>query len=259
MKIGFSQMKLAENYQNNVNIYLSEFASKIDFKFSTFLRLDNISRITQGAKPFQKGKGKPKQDEKIMQEKPYVKNFKMDETFRPLLRGSLINRYVITWNHDYYISLGGWLAEPRYSANYDAQIKIVIRQTGSSLMATIDDRQFVVRDNLYTITSTKNEYSEYIILALLNSRLLNWYYQNVVNNEVGEALAQVKRGHLEVLPMPNYSQTIFEKTELLVKKILDLKKSDNYADTTDLENQIDKLVYMLYELSMEEIKVIEEA
>jgi hypothetical protein len=41
---------------------------------------------------------------------------------------------------------------------------------------------------------TNKEYSEYLILACLNSKLLNWYYQNIVNNEVGEALAQVKRG-----------------------------------------------------------------
>ena len=207
----FSKSELAINYQSHVNIYLSDFASKIDFKFSALSKLDNVAKITQGTKPFQKGKGKPKQDEKTMQEKPFVQSYKKDDTFRPLLRGSLINKYVITWNDDYYISLGDWLAEPRYSANYDAPLKIVIRQTGSSLIATIDDRQFVVRDNLYTIISTNKEYSEHLILACLNSKLLNWYYQNIVNNEVGEALAQVKRGHLEILPMPKYNKEIFEK------------------------------------------------
>lgn len=253
----FAKKELSENYKNHVNIYLSDFASKIDFKFSTLLKLDNVSKITQGTKPFQKGKGKPKQDEKTMQEKPFVQTFKKDETFRPLLRGSLINKYVITWNDDYYISLGDWLAEPRYSANYDAPEKIVIRQTGSSLIATIDNRQFVARDNLYTIISTNKEYSENILLACLNSKLLNWYYQNIVNNEVGEALAQVKRGHLEILPIPNYNLTIFKTVEALIKQILDLKQADNSADTTDLENQIDQLVYQLYELTEEEIKIIE--
>jgi hypothetical protein len=192
-----------------------------------------------------------------MQEKPFVQSYKKDETFRPLLRGSLINKYVITWNYDYFISFGDWLAEPRYSANYDAPLKIVIRQTGSSLIATIDDSQFVVRDNLYTIISTNKEYSEHLILACLNSKLLNWYYQNIVNNEVGEALAQVKRGHLEILPMPKYKKVIFETVESLIQQILDRKKYNNLADTTDLENQIDQLVYKLYELTDEEIKIVE--
>lgn len=152
-----------------------------------------------------------------MQEKPYVQTVKKDDTFSPLLRGSLINKYVITWNENYYISLGDWLAEPRYSANYDAPIKIVIRQTGSSLIATIDNRQFVVRDNLYTIVSANREFSEYLLLACLNSKLMNWYYQNIVNNEVGEALAQVKRGHLEILPIPDYNLTKFDTVEKIVK------------------------------------------
>jgi len=255
----FSKKMLAGNYQNHVNIYHSEFASRIDFKFSTFLKLDNVSKITQGTKPFQKGKGKPKQDEKTMQEKPFVQTFKKDETFRPLLRGSLINRYVITWNDNYYISLGDWLAEPRYSANYDAPVKIVIRQTGSSLIAAIDNFQFVARDNLYTIVSTNTDYSEHLLLACLNSKLLNWYYQNIVNNEVGEALAQVKRGHLGILPIPNYNSTVFENIEILTKQILDLKQADNSASTSDLEAHVDQLIYKLYDLTEEEIKIIEPA
>lgn len=253
----FSKNELAINYQSHVNIYLSDFASKIDFKFSALSKLDNVAKITQGTKPFQKGKGKPKQDEKTMQEKPFVQSYKKDDTFRPLLRGSLINKYVITWNDDYYISLGDWLAEPRYSANYDAPLKIVIRQTGSSLIATIDDRQFVVRDNLYTIISTNKEYSEHLILACLNSKLLNWYYQNIINNEVGEALAQVKRGHLEILPMPKYNKEIFEKVVSLTQQILAKKQANNSAETIDLENQIDQLVYQLYDLTEEEIKIVE--
>jgi hypothetical protein len=255
----FAKKELSENYQSHVNIYLSDFASKIDFKFSTLLKLDNVAKITQGTKPFQKGKGKPKQDEKTMQEKPFVQSFKKDETFRPLLRGSLINKYVITWNDDYYISFGDWLAEPRYSASYDAPVKIIIRQTGSSLIATIDNQQFVVRDNLYTIISTNKEYSEYIILACLNSKLLNWYYQNIVNNEVGEALAQVKRGHLATLPIPKINSSVFPTIESLIKEVLNLKQDNNSADTESLESKIDLLVYQLYDLTEEEIKIIEKA
>jgi len=253
----FSKKELSENYQSHVNIYLSDFASMIDFKFSTLLKLDNVAKITQGTKPFQKGKGKPKQDEKTMQAKPFVQTFKKDETFRPLLRGSLINKYVITWNDDYYISLGDWLAEPRYSANYEAPEKIIIRQTGSSLIAAIDNQQFVVRDNLYTIISTNKEYSEYIILACLNSKLMNWYYQNIVNNEVGEALAQVKRGHLATLPIPKKDSLVFTTIESLIKEVLNLKQANNSADTANLENDIDQMVYQLYDLTEEEIKIIE--
>jgi type II restriction/modification system DNA methylase subunit YeeA len=46
--------------------------------------------------------------------------------------------------------------------------------------------------------------------------------------------------------------------EKIVNQILTAKKSDSKADTTALETEIDQLVYQLYELTAEEIKIIEE-
>jgi hypothetical protein len=43
----------------------------------------------------------------------------------------------------------------------------------------------------------------------------------------------------------------------MVDRILQIKKENATIDTTDLENQIDQLVYQLYELTEEEIKIVE--
>ena len=43
----------------------------------------------------------------------------------------------------------------------------------------------------------------------------------------------------------------------LLDKIIEAKKQNPTAQTTDLENQIDQLVYQLYGLTEEEIKIIE--
>jgi type I restriction-modification system DNA methylase subunit len=237
--------------------------------------LDDIYVITQGTKPFQVGKGKPPQTRSIVNEKPFVSEKRKDKSFRPLLRGSLIQRYQILWNNDYWISFGEWLAEPRYSANYDASEKIVIRQTGDSLVAALDCNQFVVRDNLYTVVPREKDTDLRFILGLLNSRLLNWYYQMVLNPEKGEALAQVKRGHLARLPvaipakengmeskeqrkMVEYVQRMLE----LNKEILNVRTPDDRCsierqrEITD--QQIDQLVYELYGLTNEETKIVEE-
>jgi hypothetical protein len=48
-----------------------------------------------------------------------------------------------------------------------------------------------------------------------------------------------------------------EIIETVVDQILTKKTQDNSADTTDLENQIDQLVYQLYDLTEEEIKIVE--
>jgi hypothetical protein len=186
-----------------INIFEKPSIIDLADKLRKLPTLDDVSTITQGAKPFQVGKGQPPQTQKIVDEKPFVADKQVDATFRPLLRGSLIQRYTNYWQKEYWISFGNWLAEPRYSANYDVDEKIVIRQTGDSLVATLDREQFIVRDNLYTIVVDEgiNSINLSYILAILNSSLLNWFYQQVVNSEKDEALAQVKRGHLAQLPI----------------------------------------------------------
>lgn len=254
---GFDQEKLSKNYKQTVNIHQSIFATTIKQKLNVLSKLGDLCSITQGTKPFQKGKGKPPQTQETLKEKPFVQEYKKNNSFRPLLRGSLINKYCILWDNNYYISFGDWLAEPRYSANYDAAKKILVRQTGNSLIAALDTNQFIARDNLYILVSNNIKYSEELILGLLNSYLLNWYYQNIINNEVGEVLAQVKKGHLSLLPIPDVSLPFFIEIEKMVDKILTAKKDDPNANTSELEKQIDHLVYKLYQLTYNEVKIID--
>ncbi|MFM6205596.1 hypothetical protein, partial [Planktothrix sp.] len=66
---------------------------------------------------------------------------------------------------------------------------------------------------------------------------------------------EIRIYELSSLPIkipPNKSD--FEK---LVDQILTAKKSNPNADTTILEQQIDQLVYELYGLTEEEIKIVE--
>ncbi len=207
-----------------VNIFARGETLSIIEKIRCFQNLESICEIKQGCKPFQTGKGKPPQTKDIVQQKPYVSTYKEDDTFRPLLRGKLIGKYVIRWNNDYYISFGDWLAEPRYSANHNASEKIVIRQTGDSLIATLDTQQFIIRDNLYSIFGEMPNVSLRYILGCINSKILNWFYQNFLNPEQGEALAQVKRGHLARLPIPSASDAHKAAIATLVNYILFLTK-----------------------------------
>jgi adenine-specific DNA-methyltransferase len=273
-KFSTAQSRWRKFAGNVINILERPNIIELADRLRMFPKLAEFYKVTQGAKPFQVGKGKPKQTRAIVDSKPFVSDRKIDKTFKPLLRGSLINRYLIGWNNNSWISLGDWLAEPRYSASYDAPEKVVIRQTGDSLIATLDTSQFVVRDNLYTIIPLDGLSNLRFLLALLNSKLIGWFYQNVVNPEVGEALAQVKRAHLDSLPIPicdsNKNDNVRHiKLMGLADKMLSLvpklravtsekEKStlQNAVDATD--RQIDQLVYELYGLTEEEIQLVEQ-
>ncbi|MCK4392647.1 Eco57I restriction-modification methylase domain-containing protein, partial [Candidatus Bipolaricaulota bacterium] len=262
-----TQRKWQQREGAPINVFERDEFSSLVGRMRKMPTLDELCVITQGAKPFQVGKGKPPQTRQIVTEKPYVSDTEQDDTFRPLLRGSMIQRYRISWNGQYWISLGDWLAEPRYSANYDAPEKIVIRQTGDSLVATLDEEQFVVRDNLYTVVPRVDRIDLRHVLGILNSQLLNWYYQWIINPERGEALAQVKRGHLAQLPIAvGDGSDLTELVEAMLKlhKQLAVVKTSHektmiqrQIDATD--KQIDQLVYELYGLTDEEIRIVEGA
>jgi len=256
---------------NPVNILDTEASQAVKIKFNTLPLLDSLCKITQGTKPFQVGKGVPKQTQKIVDEKSFVASKKVDKYFKPLLRGSLMNRYQINWDNNYWIKFGDWLAEPRYSANYDVPEKIIIRQTGDHLNATLDTKQFIVRDNLYTITTNDPKINLRYILGLINSKFFNWYYQNIINPEKGEALAQVKRGHIAKLPIKlaedknvHFQDEIVRNVDLLLKlneekaKVkLESRIAQLQTHIDHCEGKINEIVYGLYDLTDEERKIIE--
>lgn len=258
-----------------INVITNPIAQKL-FKqiIEKSLSISDISKVYNGVKPFEKGKGKPPQTDKIMEEKPYVSEKFKSSTERvgwsPLLRGSLINRYVSYWNFDSWIQYGEWLAAPRDPKIFQEKIKIAVRQTGDSIIATVVESGIICRDNLHIIIPEKLDI--YFILGILNSNLTNFVY-SIINPEKGEALAQVKKQHVETLPIPNLvllnkSENEIKKISTLVKEILFVKKELISAQSESdkkilnqkcqlLENQIESLVYKIYELNPEEIEAIE--
>ncbi len=69
-----------------------------------------------------------------------------------------------------------------------------------------------------------------------------------------------KKYKIETLPIPSITpknQLIVSKIELLVDEILAEKKQNSDADTSEKECQIDQMVYKLYDLTDDEIKIVE--
>jgi hypothetical protein len=215
-----------------------------------------ICAVTVGMKPYQVGKGVPKQTREIVENRVFDSTHRKDKAYRPLLRGRDIEKYLIKWKGDRWIKYDDHLAEPRPSAGFDAPLKIVIRQTGDSLIAALDDRQFVCMNNMHTILPKDGRCDLRFILGLLNSRLLNYYFQ-WLNPEKGETLAEVKKEHVEKLAIKDAEEKGRKPIVERVARILSTKQRDAEADTSALEQEIDQLVYALYGLTPEEIQIVE--
>ena len=60
---------------------------------------------------------------------------------------------------------------------------------------------------------------------------------------------------LEKIPIPEPDNKTEKRIENLVERIIEGKKKE--VDTSELENQIDKIVYGLYNLEKGKIKIVE--
>ncbi|MEW6108884.1 MAG: N-6 DNA methylase [Nitrospirota bacterium] len=267
--------KLISQDGDAINIIVPQESQRLFHKIQAMsLPLSEFCKVYNGVKPFEKGKGSPPQTDKTMKEKPYVKEGSApDKAFSPLLRGSLIQRYKNLWNRDYWIKYGPWLAAPRDPAIFEALLKITVRQTGDSIIATLVNNDFIARDNLHIILPKNMSCDLRYILGIIDSKLIDFAY-SFMNPEKGEALAQVKKLHVERLPIRsiNFSaptdKARHDKMVSLVEQMLSLNKKLTFAKTDHektalqrqieaTDKQIDKLVYELYGLTEEEIRIVE--
>ncbi len=95
--------------------------------------------------------------------------------------------------------------------------------------------------------------------ALLNSKCIYFAMRKFYMG--GGIEGELKTNNLEKIPIPKITpenQKLADKITDSAKAILEAKEKDPKANTQKLEKEIDALVYQLYNLTDEEIKIIEE-
>lgn len=120
--------------------------------------------------------------------------------------------------------------------------------------------RLLILDTNYFFEVSKFGNTKNYLLGLLNSKLLTFWLK-LKNTPLGDigAYRNYKYNIME-LPMVKITaknKKIADKITALVDKILQAKEKDPKANTQELEKEIDALVYQLYNLTDEEIKIIE--
>jgi Alw26I/Eco31I/Esp3I family type II restriction m6 adenine DNA methyltransferase len=93
-------------------------------------------------------------------------------------------------------------------------------------------------------------------LAILNSKLMNWYYKKISTNN------NVNIYELDDLPIRVFEGEKLKKIDSLVNRVLEIKTTKNPTSKLNeeietLQSQIDILVYELYEIESNNINIIE--
>ena len=142
-----------------------------------------------------------------------------------------------------------------YYAEFDKE-KIVWKRIGSILRFAYIQYPMYCLDSTCIATGTKVKF----LTAVLNSRVSHYQLFDLApKTGTGDLIVSVQALEpLLVPPITKANQRIAERIEMQVDKILDAKHTAPEADISDLENEIDKLVYELYNLTEDEIAIVEE-
>lgn len=153
-----------------------------------------------------------------------------------------------------------WYCLQRWGANYYQEFEKEklgwqrITQEPSFIL----ERECILLDSMaFMVANSKNELK--YLLGFLNSSLIFYYFKNIghLYSDKGFLLSNQ---YVEKFPIPKINsknEKLANELINLVDGILKAKEQDKNANTQELENKINSLVYKLYNLTDDEIKIIE--
>jgi len=138
--------------------------------------------------------------------------------------------------------------------------KIIWGELSDEPKFVYDDKGYFLDATVFLIIGKNLKF----ILPILNSRLSRWYFEQIATSS-GMGTNRWKKYKIEQFPIKNTQEKEQKPFIEIVDRILSITNDKDYTKNSDkqamvkaYEKKIDKMVYELYELTPEEIKIIEE-
>jgi len=243
------------------NIFLSLPGNAIIF--ATNDQIDIIKKIMSNCKPLAEFSSSMFRGEELGKEASVITSNAKDALM--FLAGEDIGRYNIRFCNKFIKKSDVLKGTERY-----LQEKIVIRQIGDKINATLDsDGKFITIQSVYNIIVQK-DFDPKCILGIINSKVIEFYYKLIFGSK--QLFPRILLENLKQLPIKELPEKDASKLAMLVDKILNLNKDLRNLegkmsdDTIKIEEEIkktdaeiDELVYKIYSISDREKKIIEES
>jgi hypothetical protein len=253
----------------NINLSQSDLLLRDKIEENT-QTLEKLALIKFGIKVYQTGKGKPKQTPEAAENKIFESKTKLTNEHLPYLKGKDINKYSYHWNGD-WLHYGPHLAEPRNIDLFLGERILVRRIVGETLIATYINKELVTGQLLQIVKPFDQSISKYL-LGIINSKLLVFYFRKKYNRQ-DKTFPEIRIYELASLPIKLVNDTMKPLQNEIVKFVNQLLKLNEEKTEAKLqtkvaqieskmdycENRINEIVYQLYGLTEEEIKIVEGA
>ena len=248
-----------------------EFAGAIE-KIRTFPTFSNFGEAIQGITPYDKYRG---QSSELIKRRGYHFDHKHDETCGKWLSGKDVSRYSLSWSSE-WLSYGLWLAAPRDPRFFEGT-RLLFREipgVGKRIQATIPSDEVLYHGHSITPfkLSVNTDVNILYLLGIVNSKLMSWYGGKTLPNFGKEVFPKLNPQDILAIPIRPINFTdlaekaMHDKMVSLVERMLALHKQSPRTpqeqemvkrEIESTDGQIDKLVYKLYGLTEEEIKIVE--
>ncbi|MDR2172547.1 MAG: N-6 DNA methylase [Planctomycetaceae bacterium] len=134
--------------------------------------------------------------------------------------------------------------------------KIFVRRVANEVIATFDENKYLTLNSVYCCLPKNNLFDLKFLTGILNSKLINFWFKNlfVLTDKL---FPYLRKSQLKYIPVKNI---VFDRQQSIIKlvnQILLSKTKNPTANTTKLESNIDRLIYELYDLTEDEIKIVE--
>lgn len=208
--------------------------------------------ISQGLIAYDKYQG---QDEKTIKNRIYHSLTKQTG-WKKWLWGEDITPYSVVWNGKEYINYCDGIANPREPKYFKGERVLVREITNPKIYAGFSNEESYNDPAIINILNNpEGKISIKVLLSILNSKLATYYHFNSSPKATKGAFPKILVEDLKNFPLPTISPKDQKALIDYVDKIF--KNKEENKDTSDIESKIDQMVYRLYDLTDEEIKIVE--
>jgi hypothetical protein len=203
---------------------------------------------------------------------------KLSNEYGIWIQGRAITRFGLTIKDPEYLHYGSWLHRPR-NKKYFFGPRILIQEiTGGHpprINACYCDTVLYHDPGIISCLNISN-YNIFFLLSIINSKLISWYHQYSSPKGTRSVFPKVLIGDIRNFPFPKIDlsrpeyRARYNKLISLVEQMIEFQEKITRANTehekailrrliSSTDKQIDQLVYELYGLTEDEIKIVENA
>ncbi len=269
------QLSFLKNVEATIDFRLisneGELVTKI-LRYSS--ALNEVARATLGCQAYNSSKHSKEQ----IINRVFHADQKLSDEYMPELAGNDVGRYIIERKKGKWIKYGPWLHDYR-TMDWLTGPRILVREiTGKPPHRILSSFETETYCNYKTVLnvnpSEKTMFSMRYLCGVLNSSLISFIFPFISNKLEANTFPRVSVGDLRKLPIKNISfdniteKRIHDEIDKYVAIIIQLNNELRLIKLSDkteqiksriefIDRKIDQLVYQLYELTEEEIKIVE--